>query len=74
MRTVLKLWFAVQVVGLAFLTASAQLPNCPLRPNSGTAPRRFKRFRTRAHMRTLFDCTSPHESSFANGGAELKLR
>jgi hypothetical protein len=29
-----------------------------LRPNSGTAPRRFKRFRTRAHRRTLFDCTS----------------
>jgi hypothetical protein len=29
-----------------------------LRPNSGTTPLRFKRFRTRAHIRTIFDCTS----------------
>src|ERR1700730_15130254 len=36
MRMVIRFWFAVQVVGLAFLTASAQLPNCPLRPNPGS--------------------------------------
>jgi hypothetical protein len=29
-----------------------------LRPNPGTTPFRFKRFRTRAHIRTTFDCTS----------------
>ena len=32
----LKLAVAVQIVGCAFLTASAQLPNCPLRPDPGT--------------------------------------
>jgi FtsP/CotA-like multicopper oxidase with cupredoxin domain len=36
MRTVLKWLFALQVVGFACLTASAQLPNCPLRPNPGS--------------------------------------
>jgi hypothetical protein len=29
-----------------------------LRPNPGTTPFRFKRFRSRAHIRTIFDCTS----------------
>ncbi len=29
-----------------------------LGPNPGTTAFRFKRFRTRAHMRTIFDCTS----------------
>ena len=36
MRKFIKWAIAVQVVGLAFLTASAQLPNCPLRPDPGT--------------------------------------
>jgi len=36
MSRFLKWAFAAQLVGCAFLTASAQLPNCPLRPNSGT--------------------------------------
>jgi hypothetical protein len=29
-----------------------------LSPNSRATPFRFKRFRTRAHIRTIFDCTS----------------
>jgi hypothetical protein len=29
-----------------------------LSPNSGATPFRFKRFRTRAHIRTIFDYTS----------------
>jgi len=36
MRRFAKWALAVQVVGLAFLSASAQLPNCPVRPNPGT--------------------------------------
>jgi FtsP/CotA-like multicopper oxidase with cupredoxin domain len=36
MRTVLKYIFVVQIVGFAFHCASAQLPNCPLRPDSGS--------------------------------------
>jgi len=35
MRGVIKWVFALQIIGLAFLTASAQLPNCPVRPNPG---------------------------------------
>jgi FtsP/CotA-like multicopper oxidase with cupredoxin domain len=35
MRRILKWMLAAQFVGLAFLTASAQLPNCPLRPAAG---------------------------------------
>ncbi|MGA2745360.1 MAG: multicopper oxidase domain-containing protein [Candidatus Sulfotelmatobacter sp.] len=36
MRSFLKWTLAVQLVGLAFVSASAQLPQCPLRPNPGT--------------------------------------
>ena len=36
MRRFLKWAFAVQLIGWAFLTASAQLPQCPLRPNPGS--------------------------------------
>jgi FtsP/CotA-like multicopper oxidase with cupredoxin domain len=36
MRKIFRWAIVAQVVGLAFLTASAQLPNCPLRPNAGT--------------------------------------
>src|SRR5258708_19564418 len=36
MRKFIKWAIAIQVVGLAFLTASAQLPECPLRPSPGT--------------------------------------
>lgn len=36
MRRFLKWALAMQVAGLAFLSASAQLPNCPLRPNPGS--------------------------------------
>jgi FtsP/CotA-like multicopper oxidase with cupredoxin domain len=36
MRRFAKWALGVQVVGLAFLSASAQLPNCPVRPNPGT--------------------------------------
>jgi FtsP/CotA-like multicopper oxidase with cupredoxin domain len=36
MRRFAKWAFAMQVVGLAFLSASAQLPNCPVRPNPGS--------------------------------------
>jgi hypothetical protein len=43
-----------------------------LRPNSGTAPCRFDRFRTRAHMRTLFDCTARPNLSFIGGCSDLK--
>src|SRR5690242_20645379 len=36
MRNFLKWMFGVQVAGLALATASAQLPNCPLRPIAGS--------------------------------------
>jgi FtsP/CotA-like multicopper oxidase with cupredoxin domain len=36
MGRLVKWALAVQVVGLAFLSASAQLPNCPLRPTPGS--------------------------------------
>jgi FtsP/CotA-like multicopper oxidase with cupredoxin domain len=36
MRRVFKWALAIQIVTISFLTASAQLPNCPLRPNPGT--------------------------------------
>ncbi len=36
MRKVLKWMVAIPMVGAAFVTASAQLPNCPLRPAAGT--------------------------------------
>lgn len=36
MRKLLKSGFAVQFLVWAFLSASAQLPRCPLRPSSGT--------------------------------------
>jgi len=36
MRRFLKWGFAVQFIALAFLSASAQLPRCPLRPNAGS--------------------------------------
>ena len=36
MRSLLKWTLAVQIVGWAFVSASAQLPQCPLRPNPGT--------------------------------------
>lgn len=36
MRRVFKWMLAVQVVTFAFLTASAQLPNCPVRPSPGS--------------------------------------
>jgi FtsP/CotA-like multicopper oxidase with cupredoxin domain len=36
MRKAVKWIIAVQIVGVAFLTASAQLPNCPLRPSAGS--------------------------------------
>ncbi len=36
MRSFLKWTLAVQLVGWAFVSASAQLPQCPLRPNPGT--------------------------------------
>jgi FtsP/CotA-like multicopper oxidase with cupredoxin domain len=36
MRRFAKWAFAVQIVGLAFLSASAQLPNCPVRPSPGS--------------------------------------
>jgi FtsP/CotA-like multicopper oxidase with cupredoxin domain len=36
MRRLIKWACAVQVLGMAFLTASAQLPNCPVRPNPGS--------------------------------------
>jgi FtsP/CotA-like multicopper oxidase with cupredoxin domain len=35
MRSYFKWALAIQLVGWAFLTASAQLPTCPLRPNPG---------------------------------------
>jgi FtsP/CotA-like multicopper oxidase with cupredoxin domain len=36
MRKVFQWAFAVQLIGFAFLSASAQLPNCPLRPAPGS--------------------------------------
>jgi FtsP/CotA-like multicopper oxidase with cupredoxin domain len=36
MRRALKYFFAAQFLALACLTAAAQLPNCPLRPDPGT--------------------------------------
>ena len=36
MSTVFKWIFAVQILALAFVSASAQLPNCPLRPDPGS--------------------------------------
>jgi FtsP/CotA-like multicopper oxidase with cupredoxin domain len=36
MRKFFRLAIAGQLVGLALVTASAQLPNCPLRPNPGS--------------------------------------
>jgi FtsP/CotA-like multicopper oxidase with cupredoxin domain len=36
MRSIFKYIIAVQFVALAFVTASAQLPDCPLRPTAGS--------------------------------------
>jgi FtsP/CotA-like multicopper oxidase with cupredoxin domain len=36
MRRVFKWALAIQMIGLAFLTASAQLPKCPVRPSPGS--------------------------------------
>lgn len=36
MRRIFRYMLALQIVALAFVTASAQLPNCPLRPSSGS--------------------------------------